>query len=269
MRKQLIHQNRKLSYQILGENHALPLVLVHGFCEDASVWRLLIDDLSKTYKVILPDLPGFGGSESWFDMSIEDMAWSLKAIIEDAAVYNPVIIGHSMGGYVALSYTKLFENASSGLGLFHSTSKPDSEEKKENRLKTAAFIQDNGTSAFSKVLIPTLYASEFATNKMIEDAVQIGSACTIDGLVHATLAMRKRSDSTQVLEKYIQPVLIVAGRFDAGIPVETSAYQASLPQICTFEILEKSGHSGMIEQPKESIQIIRNFLTTCYPNNIQ
>ncbi|MBI3260316.1 MAG: alpha/beta hydrolase, partial [Ignavibacteriae bacterium] len=238
MRKQLVHQNRKLSYQILGENHPLPVVLVHGFCEDASIWRLVAEDLSKIYKVILPDLPGFGGSESWFDMSIEDMAQSLKAIIEDAVIYNPVIIGHSMGGYVALSYAKLFENASSGLGLFHSTAKPDSEEKKENRLKTAAFIQDNGTTAFSKVLVPTLYASEYATDAMIEEAVNIGSACTIDGLVHATLAMRKRADSTEVLEKYIKPTLIVSGRFDAGIPVETSANQASLPNICSFEILE-------------------------------
>lgn len=264
MKKEFLLNNRKVVYTIYGEKNKLPLVLLHGFCEDASVWQSIVEDLSKTYKVVVPDLPGFGQTESWFGMTIPDMADVVNQIILHAAVYNPVIIGHSMGGYISLAYADQFPESYSGIGLFHSTILSDSIEKKDNRLKTAAFIQDNGSLAFAKVLVPTLFAKEYTSASIIEEAIEVGGRCSIDGLVHATLAMRERKDYTDVFKKIIKPTLIISGKHDAGIPVNISAHQASLPNICSFHILEKSGHTGMKEQPIESILYIHQFLNFCY-----
>lgn len=90
-----------------------------------------------------------------------------------------------------------------------------------------------------------------------------GSRCTPEGLSAAAIAMRNRPDYTKVLKESSIPLLMVAGRFDAGIPVSTSALQASLSANASFYILESSGHSGMLEESDKSAEILQEFTNHC------
>src|ERR1700730_7343802 len=158
MQKELKFQNKKVGYSIEGKGK--PVMLVHGFAEDHRIWNKQVDHLKKNFRLILPDLPGSGGSELLEDVSMENMAEALKAILRDAGVSACTMIGHSMGGYVTLAYAEKYPASLTAFSLFHSTAYADTEEKKEIRRKAIEFIKKNGVEAFLKSSVPNLFAGE-------------------------------------------------------------------------------------------------------------
>ena len=121
-------------YEIIGEG--LPLIFLHGFNENSAVWDLIIPALAKQYQCVVIDLPGFGKSPLPANLSIKYMANAVHRVIEEINIAKPIVIGHSMGGYVSLELAAHYPDLLSGVGLFHSTAIADTDEKKDNRLKT-------------------------------------------------------------------------------------------------------------------------------------
>lgn len=112
-----------------GKGH--PLVLIHGFCETGNMWTDFAEALSNEFRVICPDLPGIGVSSIAGDrISLEEVAVSLEEWMEANQVENPIVIGHSLGGYVSLALLELMGNRIKAIGLFHSTAFADDGEKK-------------------------------------------------------------------------------------------------------------------------------------------
>ena len=117
-----------------------PLVLLHGFCESGRMWAYFSEKLSANFRVVCPDLPGFGGSPIQGEqISLEEVAVQLEAWMEETDIKNPIVIGHSLGGYVALALLELMGSRIQAIGLFHSTAYPDDEEKKGMRNRTITF----------------------------------------------------------------------------------------------------------------------------------
>ncbi|MFL5728399.1 MAG: alpha/beta fold hydrolase, partial [Cytophagaceae bacterium] len=118
------------------------IVLVHGFCESQEIWKKTQAALSAHYRVICPDLPGFGKSPLKVkDISIAYYAEMIKELLAFLNVEKCCMIGHSLGGYITLAFAEKYSAMLSSFGLFHSTAFADSPEKKENRNKTIQFIQ--------------------------------------------------------------------------------------------------------------------------------
>src|SRR5215210_649891 len=134
-----------------------PVILVHGFGEDHSVWDQQARHLEKNCRLIVPDLPGSGKAKLG-DVSMEGMADHLKNILEEQSVSSCIMIGHSMGGYVTLAFAEKYPEMLAGFGLFHSSAYADSEEKKATRRKAIDFIRKNGTKEFLKTSVPNLIA---------------------------------------------------------------------------------------------------------------
>ena len=101
--KELNYQGHSIFYRLIGSGK--PVILLHGFGEDGSVWKNQIQFLKEKFRLIIPDLPGSGKSEMIDDMSIEGMAEVIKAIIDKENIVPLTLIGHSMGGYICLLYT--------------------------------------------------------------------------------------------------------------------------------------------------------------------
>ncbi len=257
-------RGQKLHYIVEGEGPVL--VLLHGFCEDASIFNMQIEELSKTNKLIIPDLPGHGSSSVIRQVTLSQMAAAVKAMLDAENIRQCIICGHSMGGYVTLAFAQLFPNVLQGFGLLFSTSIADTEEKKENRLKSYSFVEEHGTPDFAKTLIPTLFAPDFEDKELIENTTE--SACNTPkaGVMAATLAMRSRPDLTEVLKKSSVPVLITAGKKDKVIIYKDIQKIANQIKDCTFETFEKSAHMGMIEEPEKMNEVLQNFISHC--NNL-
>ncbi|MEO7990816.1 MAG: alpha/beta hydrolase [Chryseolinea sp.] len=247
-----------LSFKQYGQGK--PIILLHGFPMNQTVWEDFIPLLSDTHKVITVDLPGFGKSPlSQLPFTIDQIADSLLSWLSTEKISGATVIGHSLGGYVALAMVDKKPELFSGLGLFHSTALADSEEKKESRLKVVDFIRKNGVLGFTSNFIPPLFADQ--NHKAISTVREIAVHSVHDAVVGYTLAMRNRPDRTSVLKKFKMPILFLAGEADAGISVDSITKQAEQCKSPNVHILKQVAHMGMFENPEACANIVRSFVS--------
>jgi pimeloyl-ACP methyl ester carboxylesterase len=236
-----------------------PLIFIHGFPMHQGIWKTFGDRFKDTNTVITPDLPGFGKSPILPPgFSLAQVAEQLIQLIEDKELSNSVIIGHSLGGYVALAMAEKRQDLFAGLGLFHSTAYSDSEEKKESRNKALEFINKNGAKAFATNFITPLFSDP--NHEAIDMVKRIAAESKESAVIGYTLAMRDRPDQTKTLKSFKKPTLFLAGEKDQGIPVESIHRQAADCQNPEIHVLSNVAHMAMFEQPDEAAAKINGFL---------
>ncbi|WP_026950774.1 alpha/beta fold hydrolase [Algoriphagus mannitolivorans] len=241
-----------------------PLVLIHGYCETSNMWSEFAESLSGEFRIICPDLPGCGNSPIHGDqITLEEVAVILEEWMEENQLEKPIVIGHSLGGYVTLAMTELMGNKLSGIGLFHSTAYADDQEKKDTRNRTITFLKKNGVEKFVTSFVPPL----FPENRRMELAEEINQAieeakrCSLEGLVAFAGAMRDRKERTEVLNSFRGPKLLIAGTEDGAVKIEASRAQKAL--FSNYVELEGVGHMGMVEEKEKTLELIRNFALSC------
>ncbi|MDX5338826.1 MAG: alpha/beta hydrolase [Cyclobacteriaceae bacterium] len=237
-----------------------PLVLIHGYCETSKMWTEFSESLSSDFRVICPDLPGCGGSHIQGEqITLEEVAVMLEEWMEEHQIEKPIVIGHSLGGYVTLALMELMGNKLQAAGLFHSTALADDQEKKETRNRTITFIKKNGVEKFVTSFVPPLFPEnrreELAAE--IERAIEYAKRCTLEGLVALAGAMRDRKDRTEVLKTFAGPKLMIAGTDDGAVKIESS--RSLKPLFSRYVELEGVGHMGMVEEKEKTLEIVREF----------
>jgi len=252
---------QNLTFIEAGEG--LPVIFLHGFCETKELWQNYLGPLSTFCRVILMDLPGFGGNVALEGpLTIADMAEQVYNTVVNIGIEQCIMIGHSMGGYVALAFCEKFPSRLKGLGLFHSTAYPDTLEKKQARDKTIEFIERYGTEEFVEEFVPPLFfegrRKDFKNE--IKMMVEMGKKAAKSSVIESIRAMRDRKDRTKVLEKSHCPVLFIVGKNDIAIPYAGSQGQHYLPSYSNIQILNNTGHMGMIEWEKETLFMIDQFI---------
>jgi pimeloyl-ACP methyl ester carboxylesterase len=251
-----------LNYEVVG--HGQPLVFIHGFGEDLSLWHGLRQPLSDKYKVITLDLPGFGKSEPIASpFNLTDIAKIVhKFLSKRLNVQQYVVFGHSLGGYVSLAMAELFPNSILALGLLNSTSFEDTSEKKANRDKTVDFINKYGTSFFLESFVPNLFTpdNQKVLNKEISMVLKMGAQLSSSVLTSYMLAMKNRPDRSHLL-KQLNYLLIVGGLHDQHISYKDMSLQIQMlkhPE--NGHILTNVAHMSMYEAEKELEKVILNFM---------
>jgi pimeloyl-ACP methyl ester carboxylesterase len=249
-----------LSYFSKGSGPCI--VLLHGFCENKALWYNFAEQLSESFHVVVPDLPGFGDSSLEEDMSMENMAIKVNELLEHLKIDSCVMIGHSMGGYVTLAYTEKYPYKLHGISLFHSTSFADSQEKKESRNKTNDFIKKHGMDAFADSFVtPLFYVKNRDSIKdkiaMATDMVRSTSAYSA---IEASKGMRDRKERTDTLTSFKKPVMFIAGKEDQAIPLEKTLAECYLPANSVTHFLGNTAHMGMFEKSKETFLIVKSFI---------
>ncbi len=260
MKKQLLYQNKKIVYRVHGIGQ--PVILVHGFGEDASVWNRQVEFLKNNFTVIVPDLPGSGESELTDDVSMDGMAEVIHSIIHEEEIDSCPVIGHSMGGYITLALVEKYYNHVSSFGLFHSSAFADSEEKIATRRKGIAFIKEHGAFEFLKTATPNLFSAITKDERpeLIDEQVASLSSFSAASLVSYYEAMIQRPDRTDILRKATVSVLFAMGKYDNAIPLADVLKQCHLPEKSYIHILQHSGHMGMLEETKETNLLLEKFL---------
>lgn len=255
---------RTLHYREQGNGPTV--ILIHGFPMNMQVWDDFAEKLSESFHVVTFDLPGFGKSPGLEpDFSIEDVARTVHDWIRDKAYARPVIVGHSLGGYVTLALAEQDKELMSGMCLFHSTALADSEEKKQSRDKVLEFIEKHGVHAFTSNFISQLYADP--QHSSIVKVKSLAVQSSKEAVTGYTRAMRNRRDRTHVLEAFPGPVLFLAGEKDQGIPADTVLQQASLSKHAEALILPEVAHMGMFESEGPCLKKIKTFIEKCLVTN--
>lgn len=240
-----------------------PVVLIHGFCETNSIWNGLSAELAKKYRVLTPDLPGFGKSKlPKEEFTIDDIGEILFNWLQELNISETVIIGHSLGGYVALSVAKNHPEILKGFGLFHSTAFADDPEKKSTRNKVIEFVKEKGVDVFATSFVPQLFAlkNRKRLKAEIESVVKTAAETPQETLIAYTKAMRDRHDRTDVLKSFDQPILIIAGEQDTSVPIEKTDEQILLPHKAIVHVYDEVAHMGMFEAKEESLRALKQYL---------
>lgn len=239
------------------------LVLLHGYLESLEIWDEFTGQLGKAgYRVVSLDLPGHGISEVIGEIhSMEFLAGIVAQLLEKLDIPKATLIGHSMGGYVALAFAELYPEKLDGLVLFHSTPDADTEEKKENRLREIEIVKGGRKEMLSRTLPGKRYAAE--NRKKMAEEIDAGALQVMltedEGIVALLNGMMQRKDRNEMLSKLNVPQLFIFGRHDELIPQEKAdAVIAKNPQ-AEVAWLEHSGHMGFVEEPAESLRIIDRF----------
>ena len=244
----------------------LPVLMVHGFAEDHLIWDRQVTYLEKEFSLILPDLPGSGRSELFqdheADLTMDTYASILKKLLDEEGISACSMIGHSMGGYIVLSFAEKYPDRLHSFSLFHSTAYADSEEKKGARSKSIDFIHQYGAAAFIRQTSPNLFSEYTRSSRpeLVEELVKIYDNFNSDSLVSYYKAMMLRPDRTETLKQFNKPIQYLIGQHDLALPIGQSLAQCHLPKICYIHILEKAGHIGMWESTEQTNDFLHAFL---------
>ncbi|WP_052432286.1 alpha/beta fold hydrolase [Flammeovirga pacifica] len=245
------------------------LVLIHGFCENKSIWNDFTPALTPFFRVICIDLPGCGDNNdiNHPNPQLSDFADEIHHTLQQLQLPKYTMIGHSLGGYVTLAYAKKYASSLNGIGLFHSTAFEDDEAKKEVRIKAANFVRENGIRTFVAPMIGNLFAEKRREQhrSTIHQIITEAETESIDSIAKISLAMKDRGDSAKLLTQLNIPVLFINGKKDGAVPLNKSVEQSHLPNDAHVYYLGDVGHMGMFEEKLKCQQIVMNFLT--YANN--
>jgi pimeloyl-ACP methyl ester carboxylesterase len=249
-----------LHYEERGSG--LPVVLLHGYPLDHTLWRAQIAALSDAYRVIAPDLRGHGASPApEGEYSMEALAADVAALLDRLSVERAVWAGHSLGGYVALAALRTLPERVAGLVLCASHPFADPPEKAASRRESAAQALREGTAPVVGGMLHLLFApgtnletisAHFVRSMMLKTPPQ-GVAGVLGG-------MAARPDAVDVLRRPDPPKAILAGRDDQIVRLaDLQALVAELPHVA-LRVIDGAGHLPMIEQPEATTAALRAFL---------
>jgi len=254
----------ELAYYDQGKGEQT-ILLIHGFGEDHAIWKNQIEFLSSHYRVIAPNLPGVHCKPLALHHSqapnIRMYVEVLHELMHHLNIEQYYIIGHSMGGYIGLSFADYYVNHVQGLLLFHSTTYEDNEAKKTSRMKVAEFIQEWGVSKYLETATPNLFGDAFKkTNPgVIQNVIESGSGISQEAMIQFVFAMRNRKAMTHLLKQHTIPVWMIVGEADLAVPIQDSLEQIKLLPSSNSLVLNNVGHMGMFEATNQ----VNEFIHQC------
>ena len=244
-----------LAYDRRGKG--APLVLIHGFPLDHSIWNEVAHLLENDFDLILPDLRGFGQSDSTSaTYMMTDLADDIASLLDHLGIESALLAGHSMGGYVALAFAQGHASRVRGLALVASMASADAPERKAGRYAQAGQIAENGIGETVAGMTPKLSSDE-RVQKFVHDLMKKQKPA---GYIGSLKAMAERRDTLSVLTEASFPVALVHGDADALIPIaKAQEIQAAVPRAQMFA-LEGIGHMPMMENPQATADALKRLL---------
>ena len=234
----------------------IPLVLLHGYPLDGSIWSEVVPLLQDHFDLIIPDLRGFGESTTVdTPYTMDTFASDIAGLLDHLGIEKAAIAGHSMGGYVALAFAKLYPDRVSGLGFVSSQALPDTPERKQGRYDTAVQVAKVGIAIVVESMTPKLTVDErlraFAQSVMAQQRT--------NGMIGALKAMAERTDASALLSTFKFPVVVIHGTADALIPVDRAREVKNAVPHARLVELKGAGHLPMMEFPEETAKALMSL----------
>ena len=255
--KTILYKNTKISYSDTGKGTAI--VLIHGFLENKTMWNCYIPELSKRNRVITIDLLGHGETECMgYVHSMEDNAEIIHAVLSKLRIRKAILVGHSMGGYVALAFAELYPATVKGLVLQNSSSKADNEERKANRDRAIKAVKKDYAS-FVRLSITNLFNPD-NKERLVDEIEKVkleALKIPLQGIVASLEGMKIRRDRSNLLHSATFPMLLILGKKDPVLNYEDGVelIKNTKVQLSTFP----DGHMTHIENAVELKKTLLDF----------
>jgi pimeloyl-ACP methyl ester carboxylesterase len=243
------------------EGLGVPLVFLHGFPLERSVWHKQMEALRSSYRIIAPDLSGLGESEATAGpVSMDTYAADVRAVLTKLTTAKAVLIGHSMGGYVALAFARRFPQLLRGLVLVSTRAGPDSADAAAGRRAMAEKVKADGVHVAVEAVAPKMLAARNLDPRMAGEVRALMASAKPAGVIAALLGMAERPDARPHLAALAMPVLVVTGADDTLIPpAESEAITQAIPG-AQLNVIPHAGHLVAFEQPDAFNRILTEWL---------
>ncbi len=255
--------NFNLSYDDIGDG-SIPIIFLHGYPFDKSMWKDQLDFLKSSYRVIACDIRGFGKStDEETPLSIDLFSEDLIHFMNKLNIDKAIICGLSMGGYIALNLMKRFPSHFEALILCDTQCNADTTEYKESRYKIIDQIETNGVSDFNEDFIKNVFHKDSITNKtqLVDQLRSVVFSNSKHIISKVFLALAERSETCSTLSKISIPTLIICGREDQVAPLAQSEFMNQHIKGSILQIIDNAGHVSNLEQPNEFNKYLSEFLT--------
>ena len=257
----IFYKNSQISFSSTGKGSAV--VLLHGFLENSSMWNEVAEKMRKHHRVICIDLLGHGQSECvGYIHSMEMMAEAVEAVLKHLRIRKSILVGHSLGGYVALAFAEKHPEKIKSLCLMNSTSKADDEERKMLRTRANKMVQTNfeamvrmSFSNLFSVSSRTLYKAE------MDSAITEALKTSIQGYMAGQEGMKLRPNRAAVLVHSSFKKLYIIGKEDPVLDSEELIEEA-IKNNAEYIVLP-NGHMSHIENKKPLIEALNVFVKSC------
>ncbi|MBQ0015881.1 MAG: alpha/beta hydrolase [Bacteroidales bacterium] len=260
------YQGRKIHYRDEGQNNRHTVVLLHGWAQDLDIWSGYTLGLMHELRVVSIDLPGHGMSDTYSEMhSMDFMANCVHELLNEIGIDQCVMIGHSLGGYVALAFARMYGAQLIGLGLINSHALPDTKQDTLRRQNTCNELANN-YHGYISTFITSLFAEKNrrAFERIISNIIDHDYDRNAQDMIASQKGMMRRNSEVNTLAQFERPIMFIYGKQDNRIPIEVAIVQTSLPKHAESLILDQVGHMAHIEAEKEVTNFMKHFVETCY-----
>ena len=254
----LDYKNAAIFYTDSGKGPAV--VLIHGFLENTTMWNLIIPELSKRNRVIAIDLLGHGKSDCiGYTHSMELFAETLEAVLKKVRIRKCILVGHSLGGYVALAFAEKHPKRVKGLCLMNSTSNEDTADRKLLRTRANKMVHKN-FSNLVRMSFTNLFSEEsrIVFKDQMKNALSEAMQTPIQGYIAGQEGMKLRPNRNHVLAENSFKKLIIVGKKDAALDYKTSLEEVEKTN--SKHVVLPQGHMSHIENLEKLILILKDFL---------
>lgn len=240
-----------------------PVVLLHGYPFNRSLWNEQVSALSNSFRVITPDLRGMGESDATQGAAtMNRMAHDVAALLDHLEVSRAVIGGLSMGGYVALAFYKQFPSRVRALVLADTRAQADTEEGKQTRLQQAEKALAEGMAGIADSMLPKLLTPETVSKhpEVVKRVRDMMLKTKPAGAAGALLGMAERDDQTSLLSQISCPTLILVGKEDSITPVADSEKMHREIADSRLVVIENAAHVSNLERTDKFNEELMRFL---------
>lgn len=256
----------EMAFQEAGTGAAL--ILLHGYPFNSSMWIEQVEALRASVRVITPDLRGLGRSTlSSGPVTMEEMAKDTAELMDQLEIERAIVGGLSMGGYVALAFSRLFPERVRALILADTRAQADTEEGRRTREEQALKALTEGMNPIADAMLPKLL-SQATLSKQPEIAARVRGMMTSTnpaGAAAAQRAMAVRQDHTDFIRQIAAPTLIIVGREDPITPLKDAELMHERIPDARLRVIEGAAHVSNIERPEEFNQAVKEFLDSLQP----
>jgi pimeloyl-ACP methyl ester carboxylesterase len=252
-----------LHHQVHGPAGGAPVVLLHGFPFDGRMWQATAQALAGAgYRVVVPDLRGHGKSPVAPTARMEEMARDVAALLSALGIGKAVVLGFSMGGYVALQMMARESDKVRLAVLVDTRAEADTAQGKAGRAALAAKVKEAGMQAVVDAMMPNLLHEQTRARK--PEVAKLLERIMLEqppaGAIAAIQGMAERPDMKGKLRFCQLPALVMVGEADSITPMEAASSLAQAISYSQYEVVPGAGHAMPLEQPEAFHRVLLGWL---------
>lgn len=241
----------------------LPLVFLHAFPLNRSMWEPQVKALATRYRVIAPDLRGHGESDApLWRYTMDQFADDVVGLLDHLSLPRAVLIGLSMGGYILFAFQRKYAERVQALVLADTRAQADTEEGRLNRFALAQVAYREGAGAVAEAMLPRLLSAASLQGRpdLVAQVRAIITSNQVSGIAGDLMAMAERPDSVPILKQTACPTLVIVGEADQATPPADARLMADAIPGASLGIILGAGHLANLEQPEAFNRAVISFL---------